>query len=60
VRTYFDKPMAWADRELREDRCQRQTTWRPALPEHEVLPFPYSDIRAFTTAFVGCMCCRDA
>ena len=61
VRTYFDKPAAWADRELREKiSASGKEHGDLRFRNLEVLPFPYTDIRAFyTTAFDGLYVLRD-
>lgn len=61
VRTYFDKPAAWADRELRQKiSASGKEHGDLRFRNLEVLPFPYTDIRAFyTTAFDGLYVLRD-
>jgi hypothetical protein len=60
VRTYFDKPMAWADRELRrEDQRQRLGTWRPAFPKSgcTALPLQRTSGRSIAPPLMACTCC---
>ncbi|MBL7939901.1 MAG: hypothetical protein JNL43_11120 [Flavobacteriales bacterium] len=61
VRTYFDKPMAWADRELRQRISASAKEYGDLRFRNiEVLPFPYTEIRAFyTSAFDGLYVLRD-
>lgn len=61
VRTYFDRPMAWADPELRRKIGESGLEYGDLRFRNlDVLPFPFTNIRAFyTNAFDGLYVLRD-